>query len=197
MILVCFPVCWDFGLWWGVQWDWVREGWGCVHGQWVGGSCHGGGGHYLGQQEEWEGQELDRRDLGGQQKVGGAWPWWLSMVVVLCLVVGTVMAVSGWGIPTLVTFTGHKNAVTSLNWGRAAWGWWPGPGTPRSSCGMCWWSAGLPGWRGLSLRQGSWRHADDQENFYVNWCKVKISYISSMINHLNLSLQYYKLVNHN
>ena len=42
------------------------------------------------------------------------------MVVLLCLVVGTVMAVSGWGIPTLVTFTGHKNAVTSPNWGRAA-----------------------------------------------------------------------------
>ena len=184
------------GLWivvWGVQCDWVSEGWGCVqlHGQWVGGSCHGGGGHYLGQQEEWEGQELDRRDWGGQQKVGGAWPWWLSMVVLLCLVVGTVMAVSGWGIPTLVTFTGHKNAVTSLNWGRAAWGWWPGPGTPRSSCGMWWWSAGLPGWSGLSLRP------DDQENFNVNWCKVKISYISSMINHLNLSLQYYKLVNLN
>lgn len=193
MILVCFPVCWDFGLWWGVQCDWVREGWGCVqlHGQWVGGSCHGGGGHYLGHQEEGEGQELDRREWGGQQKVGGAWPWWLSMVVVLCLVVGTVMAVSGCGIPTLVTFTGHKNAVTSLNWGRAAWGWWPGPGTPRSSCGMWWWSAGLPGWSGLSLRP------DDQENFNVNWCKVKISYISSMINHLNLSLQYYKLVNLN
>ena len=194
---MCFPVCWDFGLWWGVQCDWVREGWGCVHGQWVGGSFHGGEGHYLGHQEEGEGQELDRREWGGQQKVGGAWPWWLSMVVLLCLVVGTVMAVSGCGIPTLVTFTGHKNAVTSLNWGRAAWGWWPGPGTPRSSCGMWWWSAGLPGWSGLSLRQGSWRHADDQENFNVNWCKVKISYISSMINHLNLSLQYYKLVNLN
>ena len=32
-----------------------------------------------------------------------------------------VTAVSGCGIPTLVTFTGHKNAVTILNWGRAGW----------------------------------------------------------------------------
>ena len=50
---------------------------------------------------------------------------------------------------------------------------------------------------GAFLRQGSWRPADNQENCYVNWRKVKISYILSMISHFNLSLQYYYMVNLN